>query len=427
MPAVPSDAGSGPVSAPPRGLRLRGFSALRFDPARVDLAAVTCPPYDVIERAGVAVLEAQDPHNVVRLILPRGAGEGRYSHAVDLLEGWQRDGVLRRDDAAAVYVYEQFGKGLLQRGLLGALELRDPEERVVLPHEDVMPGPVADRFALMRATKANLEPILLVYDGGGAAGEVVERVADRPPLAEALTVDGMRHRLWRLDDPVDLEVVAGDLGPRQAMIADGHHRYASYLRLQEHFGASRGPGPWDAGLALLVDSARYPLRVRAIHRVVAGLASDEAATLAAKAFTVTPLEGPEAGLALLDDDGGRHRFVLHGAAGTWLAEDPDATRLEAALDPGRPARWRRLDAAVLHGLLIEALWGISDESALGYHHDATGAIDAAIEERGTAVLMRPAPLADVLALAALGERMPRKSTSFGPKPRTGIVLRELRD
>ena len=56
-----------------------------------------------------------------------------------------------------------------------------------------------------------------------------------------------------------------------------------------------------------------------------------------------------------------------------------------------------------------------------------GAIDAAIEERGTAVLMRPAPLADVLALAALGERMPRKSTSFGPKPRTGIVLRELRD
>jgi uncharacterized protein (DUF1015 family) len=29
----------------------------------------------------------------------------------------------------------------------------------------------------------------------------------------------------------------------------------------------------------------------------------------------------------------------------------------------------------------------------------------------------------VLELAAEGVRMPRKSTSFGPKPRTGLVLR----
>jgi uncharacterized protein (DUF1015 family) len=37
--------------------------------------------------------------------------------------------------------------------------------------------------------------------------------------------------------------------------------------------------------------------------------------------------------------------------------------------------------------------------------------------------MRPVELETVHALAARGERMPRKSTSFGPKPRTGLVLR----
>jgi uncharacterized protein (DUF1015 family) len=31
----------------------------------------------------------------------------------------------------------------------------------------------------------------------------------------------------------------------------------------------------------------------------------------------------------------------------------------------------------------------------------------------------------VVELAAAGHRMPRKSTSFGPKPRTGILLRSL--
>ncbi|WP_170177486.1 DUF1015 family protein [Thermomonospora umbrina] len=31
----------------------------------------------------------------------------------------------------------------------------------------------------------------------------------------------------------------------------------------------------------------------------------------------------------------------------------------------------------------------------------------------------------MLAVAEAGERVPRKSTSFGPKPRTGLVMRLL--
>jgi uncharacterized protein (DUF1015 family) len=33
--------------------------------------------------------------------------------------------------------------------------------------------------------------------------------------------------------------------------------------------------------------------------------------------------------------------------------------------------------------------------------------------------------ADVRAVAAHGERVPRKSTSFAPKPRTGLVMRSF--
>jgi uncharacterized protein (DUF1015 family) len=33
------------------------------------------------------------------------------------------------------------------------------------------------------------------------------------------------------------------------------------------------------------------------------------------------------------------------------------------------------------------------------------------------------PIAAVKEIAALGECVPRKSTSFGPKPRTGLVFR----
>jgi hypothetical protein len=40
------------------------------------------------------------------------------------------------------------------------------------------------------------------------------------------------------------------------------------------------------------------------------------------------------------------------------------------------------------------------------------------------LLLAPVPLTDVLAVHAAGGRMPRKSTYFTPKPRSGLVLAE---
>ena len=48
---------------------------------------------------------------------------------------------------------------------------------------------------------------------------------------------------------------------------------------------------------------------------------------------------------------------------------------------------------------------------------------AALAAGGTAVICNPASFEAVIGIAAQGERVPRKSTSFGPKPRTGLILR----
>lgn len=436
MPAMPVPHDTAPSGdRPRRPLVVTPFRGVRFDPARVsDLAAVTSPPYDVIDADGAAHLEQLDPHNVVRLILPRdddADGRGRYQHAAVRLRRWLEDGTLRRDGAPAIYVYEQSAPGLLQRGLLAAIELRDPVERVVLPHEDVMPGPLADRLELMRATEANLEPILLVYDGGGRAVEVIDGVAATPPLVETVTEDGLTHRLWALEDADLQEAVAADLAPRQALIADGHHRYATYRRLQaERRADGAGPGPWDHGLALLVDSRAYPLTVQAIHRVVEGLPFDEALRRAQPVFEVRRVgDSPDAALAALRDAPGRHPFlVADGRSSFALLHDPAPHAVSHALPPMHSALWQGLDASVLHALLLERLWGIEDGSPrTAYVHDAAGALRRAERSGGTAVLLRPVAVDEVLAIAAGGERMPRKSTSFGPKPRTGLVLRLLTD
>jgi uncharacterized protein (DUF1015 family) len=62
-----------------------------------------------------------------------------------------------------------------------------------------------------------------------------------------------------------------------------------------------------------------------------------------------------------------------------------------------------------------------------FHHDVESAARAAIDGGGVALLLNPTPVADIAAVAASGERMPRKSTLFVPKPATGLLIRAFSD
>ncbi|RKN43710.1 DUF1015 family protein [Streptomyces hoynatensis] len=410
------------------GLDLAPFCALRYAPERVgSLAAVTSPPYDVVVRPEEQrALETADPHNVVRLILPRSPGE-----AAATLARWRAAGVLTHDETPALYVYEQRAPGgrVLQRGLLGALRLTAPEEGVVLPHEDVLPEVVAERAALTRATAANLEPLLLSYRGDGTdpdPGALTDQVAERRPALLALTGrDGTAHRLWRLADPAEQATLARGLARHRALIADGHHRWATSLRLRAEHGAEP---PWDRALVLLVDTARHPLRVQAIHRVLPWLPLPEALERACRggAFRARRLPAdPTEALGALDAAEGP-ALVLAGDGSFHLLDRPDPALLARTVRADRPPAWRALDATVLHQTLLAALWPAPEPPArVAYLHDAGDALAQAERLGGTAALLRAVPERTVRALAERGVTMPQKSTSFTPKPATGLLLRPL--
>ncbi|MCU1621667.1 MAG: hypothetical protein JWL79_512 [Frankiales bacterium] len=411
---------------------LAPFRALRYA-AHVDLRAVTSPPYDVIDAAGVAALEQASDENVVRLILPRDdRSEGdRYLRAATTLEAWRSSEVLRPDPEPALYVYEQASPTHTQRGLLGALALTPPEDGIVLPHENTMSGTVSDRLALYTAVDADLEPIFLLYGGGGRAAEVVAAPPGEPLIDVALA-DGRRHRLWAVTDPAVLAAVATDLRNRTAVIADGHHRYATYLQRQAAaWAAGRGAGPWDFGLTFLVDSSAFGPEVHPIHRVIPDVEAFELARRSDGATTVHDLDGDDlsAGLHALAS-AGKHAFLLvSGDGGTMrLLTSPDPERLAAAMPDERSPAWRDLDVSVLHAYLVSEVWGLVDDvESVRYEHDAEAAVAAAAATAGTAVLLNPTPVEAVTTVAEGGERMPRKSTLFTPKPRTGLVLRDHRD
>jgi uncharacterized protein (DUF1015 family) len=285
---------------------------------------------------------------------------------------------------------------------------------------------VQDRRSLMYAIGANPEPILLTYQGGGAASDLVERVTEDAaaiPVVDVRTPDGIRHRLWAVTAPEDLAAAAADLAGHEALIADGHHRYAAYRELAE----LNRPGT-EHGLALLVDSTRHPLRVRGIHRWLPDLRAEPALRKAARWFTIRELEGGyKAGLQALDElPADRIGFAVVDGHKAWLLSDPDEQLLKEYVPADRPEDWRRLDATVLHYGLAGGVWSIPDTADhIRFDHDPRSAVNEAYRHSGLAVLLRPVAEATVLELAAAGQKMPRKSTSFSPKPATGLVLRLL--
>ena len=249
-----------------------------------------------------------------------------------------------------------------------------------------------------------------------------------PPLASAV-VDGVTHRVWALADSSTLQAIAGDLLSRRAVIADGHHRYATYLRHQaDRHAAGAGAGPWDRGLALLVDASTYGPQVHAIHRYVPGLSLAAAVDRASSGFTVQDVPEASALSALAAAGKAGTAFVVAGPEGRWLLTDPGPAELAAYLPSEASEAWRSLDVTVAHHLLVRTVGHLADdEHTVWYRHDAPAAEAAAAETGGTALLHNPTPVEAVIAVAAAGERMPRKSTYFTPKPRTGFVLRAFAD
>ena len=76
----------------------------------------------------------------------------------------------------------------------------------ILPHEDVMPGPVADRLALLRATRTHLSAIYGTVAGPlGDLRDLVDGACTVPAAQEVTDQEGVRHRTWPVpsEAPID--------------------------------------------------------------------------------------------------------------------------------------------------------------------------------------------------------------------------------
>ncbi len=429
---------------------VRPLQGLRFNPAQVDVARVTCPPYDVISPEEQRRLHELDPHNVVRIELGMD-GEERYARAAAFLNDWQAGGVLLRDRAPSVYVYDQSfsveGAAYTRRGVFCAVRLGHWGEREVLPHEHTLDKPKADRLALMRACRANVSPIFSLYPSArtGLREALAEVAEQSDPEVDFSDEAGVRHRLWPTVSAEVIGALTGSLRRQPLFIADGHHRYETCLAYRDERRAAEPRATADAAfnftLMALLDMDDPGLVILPIHRLISRLDSARLEGFANRLeewFDVQEMGSRDDGLPGLLAEMRRRGEKQHvfgaydrGWPGLRLLMLRQTPRLASALDGTRSAAWRNLDVVLLHALAIERALGIDEaslraEANLSYTTDAAEALSAVRSgQQQVALFVNPTRLSDVRDVALAGDRMPQKCTFFSPKLRTGLVINLL--
>lgn len=397
---------------------------MTYDPVRVpDLGDVTCPPYDVISEAERNRLYDRHPYNFVRITSGREetddtVDQNKYTRACGFFRSWLWEGMLHEDPEPALYVYRQAfddPTGHLRRvwGLLATIGLDDE----ILAHEKTMPGPKADRLALMETIPANLSPIYAMYkeQGGGISADLPSMTGGSP-VADFTDDEGTRHTVWPVHDEAFHEKVQSALRPCPLLIADGHHRFETAKAYRDKRRAAGGAGPWDSILTLLVDAGAQPVLILPYHRIVRRSDAADPLETVGTGFSVEDLG--QAGDELLDDFSHElwDRTEMFG-----MIHDGHLYRLV----PKQPDT-DDIPAGILAKLALQPLGVRSAEEGLSFSPHAKVVRDETLAGRAVCgFLIPPVEVERVWNLAAGGGKMPEKSTYFHPKPRDGIVVRAL--
>jgi uncharacterized protein (DUF1015 family) len=339
--------------------RVSPFRALRYDETEAGpLIDLVAPPYDVIDDAARRDYLARSPYNVVHLTLPESD-----EAAASALANWRDRGVLRREEASALWFVAQDytgpdGVARTREGIAGSVEATPYADGHVLPHERTHAGPKEGRLRILRATRTQLEPIFLLYD------------AD-PPLARPdgtpnmdVEEDGVRTRLWQLPaQELDIDT--------PFLIADGHHRYETAV-------AFRAEDPSATHTFAVLVSSRSPgLEIFPTHRTVPHLAAEPPLTRT--------------------DGWDRSALALYQHGEYFRVNSTD--ELDA----------RAVERFAPHGV-----------GYTPYAEEAVATVDHG--EAEAAFLVRPTTVAQVAAFAGRGETMPQKSTFFYPKLTSGLLF-----
>ena len=434
------------------------FRGVRYDKSLVnDLSAVICPPYDIITPQMEQELYLKSEYNFVRLesgreLPPDTITDNKYTRSAATLEQWLNRGILKVDEAPAIYLHDHYftyqGRRYKRHGIVARVKLEEWDKMVVRPHEGTLAEPKNNRLSLLWALQANTSPILALFeDQGHQVSSLLAAQEPKQPLINLSSVSGESHNVWAITEPAVINQICGSLSHQPLYIADGHHRYESALTYQRErrvcSPSVSGNETFNFVMMMLVDFSDPGLIILPPHRLIRGMSKLTLDGLMARLrslFEVVelPLSMPDVWQQVDDlltgmksGETNRVGLVLFGLATErlFVLRLRDLATVTQMMPYFHGDLYKRLDISIVDHIILEKLLELSSDkegAMLGYSYDRQEAVNRVLQgEYQLAFLLRPVQGDVIKAVADAGDRLPRKSTYFYPKVPAGLVFSRL--
>lgn len=424
---------------------IKGYKGLRFNCEKAGkIEELVCPPYDIISDQQREEYIKTNPHNIIRLELPKG--DDKYNKAAEILNDWLEKGILVKEDKPAIYIYEEeftaYGERKAIKGIICRVKLEEFSKGIILPHEFTLSKAKEDRLNLMKATNCNFSQIYSLYmDGGKNTLGKIDSLSKSEPDIQLQDNDNVTHRMWIIKDEKAIADICSDFTDRKLYIADGHHRYETALNYRNYLreqGLAKEGDACDYQMMMLVDMEHPGLVVFPTHRLVRNLDSFNAERVidgCKEYFDVTEhsdINTIESTLMELYNQGKKAYAFYCGGSSYKLLVLKDTNIIKKLL-PNASTATQQLDVTILHTLILEKIFGIDAENmAKQINLTYTKIFDEAISsvQQGNSqctFILNPTRVSEIREVASNGEKMPQKSTYFYPKMITGLVMNQLED
>lgn len=400
-------------------------------PAKENAAKVASLPYDVYNRKEACAAVAGNPVSFLNI----DRAETQFSDDVDtyadcvyekareLLDTQIAEGVYVTDAGDHYYLYELTMDGRSQTGIVACSSIDDYVNGVVKKHENTREDKELDRIRHVDTVNAQTGPIFLAYRQNETLKAIVAEEKAKPVLYDFVSDDGIRHRVWKINDPAQTAAIEAAFAAIPATyIADGHHRAASAVKVglkrrAENPGYT-GEEPFNYFLSVLFPDEE--LMILPYNRVVKDLNG-----MSREQF----FEAVKGKFELEEIGKEPYAPAEKGTFGMYLDNTWYALKVLPQYRSADPVKG--LDVSILQDQLLGPVLGIGDPRT-DKRIDFIGGIRGlkelerrVREDMEIAFSMYPTSIKELLAVADAGLLMPPKSTWFEPKLRSGLFIHKL--
>jgi uncharacterized protein (DUF1015 family) len=417
---------------------VKPFAAVRYNPEKIkDFSKVVCPPYDVISEDEQNRLHNLSSNNFIYLELAKDKANddkenNKYTRAKQTLDEWLEKGVMIEEDRPAIYFYRQEykvqGQKYSRLGFISLMELKDPEDSKVFPHEKTHAAAVDDRYRLWSTLNSNLSCIFVCYSDRQKKIEKIfnKQVVAGKPLIDVEDKDKVRHRMWKLQDPEFIKEISDTVSGQNLFIADGHHRYQVAMNYRQARLARKtnvtGKEPYNYVMTYFTNIDSRDLQIFPMHRIIKKFPSN--IDFLEDFFRIDKVKS-KADLMILLAKAGRneHAFGLYRRDGIRLLRLKSKHLIDDLVKEGSPD-YKSLDATILKAFVFDKV-GVRSEDIV-YTKDLDQVFDMVNESHAEAgFILNAVKISQLKAIALNGEKMPPKTTYFYPKVLSGLTIYKM--